>query len=64
LDEGEKFKFVVVRENKKGKLVYKTLKGKIVKEETMIGEQFYWEEEISDKQRLLREKWINGELVN
>jgi predicted metalloprotease with PDZ domain len=64
LDEGEKFKFVVGRENNKGKLVYKTLKGKIVKEETMIGEQFYWEEEISDKQRLLREKWINGELVN
>lgn len=64
LNEGEKFKFIVGRENNRGKLVYKTLKGKVVKEETMIGEQFYWEDDISDKQRLLRKKWINGELVN
>jgi predicted metalloprotease with PDZ domain len=64
LEENEKFKLVVLRENSKGKLVSKTLKGKAVQEEIMIGEQYYWEEDISDKQLLLRRKWINGELIN
>jgi len=64
LEEGEKYKLVVLRTNNKGKLVPKTLKGKIVQEEVMIGEQYYWEEDISNKQLLLRGKWINGELIN
>jgi predicted metalloprotease with PDZ domain len=60
LEEGEKFEVVVIRKNKKGKEVKKTLKGKNKKVESLIGEKIQWDEDINAEQLHLRNKWINA----
>jgi predicted metalloprotease with PDZ domain len=59
LAAGAKFYMDVERVNKRGKVIHKRLKGKVLQVETVIGERLQWEENPTYMQITLRRSWIN-----